>query len=334
MKKITVIIPVYNAESYLLDCLDSVLHQSYEHWECICLNDGSNDDSLALLQLYAARDSRFKVYSQENKGMSAAYNALLDYVEETDYLFILDSDDYIHPSTFSICAKLMEEHSVDLVDFSIEHVPTHSRLSELDCKLPCFEPMIECDMSIYLSRRAVKPDWNNKCNKLYRWDKIQNIRFDEQLTYEDDFWYSSLTHSIISSKIVLPLPLYFYRKNNDGVTGKLNLEMYTKNAIRRIDLSIEYFLKGGRITPRYYDDFMWDLENDAYRMILQKNMKKNKNAAQRQELFLLAAGAMNRLIEEKGITFSRLPFMKRWALSACCAKRYRLCRFFVKLASI
>lgn len=334
MKKITVITPVYNVENYIGDCLDSILQQSYEHWECICLNDGSADGSLEILHQYAAKDSRFRVYSRENKGMASAYNALLDYVEDTDYLYIIDSDDYIHPSTFAICKKLLEEHDVDIVDFPLKRVSGDSRLCDLDCTLPDFEPKRVDDMSIYQSRKEVSGFWINKCNKLYRWDKIKDVRFDTQLSYEDDFWYASVIHTMISSKLSLPVPLYFYRRNLASVTGNLNFIKYTQSAIRRIDLSIAFFIEGGRLSSKYAEAFMRDLEYDAYRMILQKNMKKNKNKAQHYLLFMLASDALNRLVKEKGITFKRLPMLHRWALAACRAKRYHLCWFLVKLSAV
>lgn len=92
--KISVIIPVYNVEPYLRECLDSVLGQTFTDWEAVCVDDGSRDGSSAILDEYAARDSRFQVIHQSNKGLSAARNAGMD-AAKGEWLFFLDSDDVI-----------------------------------------------------------------------------------------------------------------------------------------------------------------------------------------------------------------------------------------------
>ena len=72
--KVSVIVPVYNVEKYLKDCLDSVVNQTLEDIEIICVNDGSTDNSLAILEEYAEKDSRIKIITQENKGLGGARN--------------------------------------------------------------------------------------------------------------------------------------------------------------------------------------------------------------------------------------------------------------------
>ncbi|MBQ0126416.1 MAG: glycosyltransferase [Bacteroidales bacterium] len=101
---ISVIIPVYNVERYLPQCLDSILAQTYQVFEVICINDGSTDDSLQVLEEYAAKDSRIKVVSQTNAGLSAARNAGLS-VASGDYVFFLDSDDWIEQNALEILAS-------------------------------------------------------------------------------------------------------------------------------------------------------------------------------------------------------------------------------------
>ena len=83
---ISVIIPVYNVEQYLSRCLDSVLNQSFKDIQIICVNDGSKDNSLKILNDYAQKDDRILIISQENKGLSGARNTGLDAVKG-DYVF-------------------------------------------------------------------------------------------------------------------------------------------------------------------------------------------------------------------------------------------------------
>ena len=91
---ISIIVPVYNSEKYIDRCLDSILNQTYKDLEIVLVNDGSNDQSLKILENYALRDTRIKVVNQENKGVAAARNTGLDNATG-DYILYVDSDDWI-----------------------------------------------------------------------------------------------------------------------------------------------------------------------------------------------------------------------------------------------
>lgn len=96
--RFSVIIPVYNVEPYLRECLDSMLQQTCPDWEAVCVDDGSTDGSAGILSEYASRDSRFRIVTQPNGGLSAARNTGLDHATG-DYILFLDSDDWLEPNT-------------------------------------------------------------------------------------------------------------------------------------------------------------------------------------------------------------------------------------------
>ena len=102
--RFSIIIPVYNVEKYLRDCLDSVLAQTYPDWEAVCVNDGSTDGSGTILEEYASKDSRFKVITKANGGLSSARNAGLERAEG-DYVLFLDSDDWLEVKALEILAN-------------------------------------------------------------------------------------------------------------------------------------------------------------------------------------------------------------------------------------
>ncbi len=114
---ISIIVPIYNRSQWLSMCLDSILEQTFTNWECILVNDGSTDSSLAIIQSYAHNDSRFRVYSQENQGVSAARNLGLDHAQGK-WLTFVDSDDEIAPDYLEILHKIGEENDADLVNGS------------------------------------------------------------------------------------------------------------------------------------------------------------------------------------------------------------------------
>lgn len=115
MPRFSIIIPVYNVESYLRECLDSVLGQTFTDWEAICVNDGSTDGSAAILDDYARRDKRFLIIAQPNGGLSAARNTGLA-AATGEYMLFLDSDDWMEPTML----KQLAHHcnSTDMLCFA------------------------------------------------------------------------------------------------------------------------------------------------------------------------------------------------------------------------
>lgn len=114
MAKFSIIIPVYNVAPYLEECLESVCHQSFTDWECICIDDGSTDGSGEILDAYAAKDARFKVFHQANAGVSAARNFALQQVRGA-YVTFVDGDDCLESEWFASAAAAIEEHHPDMV---------------------------------------------------------------------------------------------------------------------------------------------------------------------------------------------------------------------------
>lgn len=108
-KLVSVIIPIYNVEKYLPECLDSLLAQTYPHWQAICVNDGSKDNSLQILQQYAAKDKRFSIINQENQGLSMARNNGLKQAKG-EYVYFLDSDDCLHPQCLEAAYSCAEKY--------------------------------------------------------------------------------------------------------------------------------------------------------------------------------------------------------------------------------
>ncbi|WP_195695126.1 glycosyltransferase family 2 protein [Priestia megaterium] len=116
---VTVIIPVYNVEEYLNECIESVLNQSYKNIEIIVINDGSTDKSLGIIEDYKEKNANIIVISQENSGQSFSRNIGID-LAKGDYVFFLDSDDYILPDTLSILIRKLEKNNLDLIRFAAQ----------------------------------------------------------------------------------------------------------------------------------------------------------------------------------------------------------------------
>lgn len=116
MVKVSVVIPVYNVEDYLEECLDGIVNQTLEDIEIICVNDGSSDKSLEILNRYAEKDDRFTVIDQENGGHAVATNRGMK-LAKGKYLYLMDSDDMVEINALEDTYKICEEKNLDFVIF-------------------------------------------------------------------------------------------------------------------------------------------------------------------------------------------------------------------------
>lgn len=136
--KVSIIIPVYNAENYLKDCLNSILGQSLKEIEVICVNDGSTDGSLTILKEYESADVRVRVFSQENGGPSNARNTGLNQAVG-DFIYFCDSDDYLDKEALSFLYEKAEKEHLDLLFFSAKAVYENQALEQ---RIPMSESFI------------------------------------------------------------------------------------------------------------------------------------------------------------------------------------------------
>ena len=114
MKKISVLVPIYNVEKYLPECLDSLISQTLKDIEIICINDGSTDSSLQIIKRYAKKDSRIIVINKKNSGYGDSMNQGLAKATG-EYIAIVESDDYIDEDAWENLYKLAKKHNADIV---------------------------------------------------------------------------------------------------------------------------------------------------------------------------------------------------------------------------
>lgn len=121
MPEVSVIVPVYNAEKFLSDCIESVLAQTYSNWELILVDDGSNDGSGKLCDHYSNQDERIRVFHKENGGVSSARNLGLSVMNGKWVLFV-DADDMLHPNTIEGCLRTVQVNGVDFLQFPLTSI--------------------------------------------------------------------------------------------------------------------------------------------------------------------------------------------------------------------
>lgn len=182
-KKISVIIPVYNAGKYLRLCLDSVINQTYKELEIIIVNDGSTDTSWEIISEYAARDTRIKAINQKNQGQSTARNNALK-IATGDYYLFVDSDDYIVRDMIETLYKNLINYQADISVCAIRR-STENAHKEMQLK-----SSEEIEVADAMQCVGYAMDWNHfytysPCNKLFRAELFENITFAVGRIYED-----------------------------------------------------------------------------------------------------------------------------------------------------
>ncbi len=209
---ISVIVPVYQVEAYLPQCLDSILAQNYEKLEVILIDDGSKDQSGAICDACAARDSRVKVIHQKNAGAAAAKNAGLR-AATGEYLSFVDSDDYLEPGAYRYMAELLREENADAVQCAFRDV---YRTREEDQILHPGRQIL--DNKTYLLR--FPKDWSCALlwNKLYKRALFDGVFFEEGHKIDDE--YFTYRGFLEPCRIVLDdRVIYNYRKRASSVMG-------------------------------------------------------------------------------------------------------------------
>lgn len=221
--KVSVVIPVYNVEKYLVECMDSVINQTFKDIEIICVNDGSTDDSLAILEYYAKLDDRIKIITQENRGLGNARNVGMRHASG-DYLVFIDSDDYISLDTIAKLYNNSLSNGSDIVIFKIARFDNEGNVNY---KLPgfdfddFFEEVDFNNFSFTYSdiKKYVMNASFSACLKFYKkeiFDKQDDLIFPEGIAYEDVPFHIKIM--LYANKIsFVPEFLYYYRFNPNSI---------------------------------------------------------------------------------------------------------------------
>lgn len=188
MPLVSVIIPVYNVEEYLRQCLDSVREQTLSDIEIICVNDSSTDGSLSILEEYEKKDPRIQVVTQPNGGAGAARNKGLS-MASGKYLSFLDSDDFFEPDMLELAYKKAEEDKADFVVFNSDQYYTdRKRFVDVSWtlrikELPPYTPFNHRQMTDNIFKVFVGWAWD----KLYNREFVEknHLLFQEQRTSND-----------------------------------------------------------------------------------------------------------------------------------------------------
>ena len=220
--KFSVIIPVYNVEAYLRDCLDSVLNQTCADWQAICVNDGSTDGSANILNEYAARESRVKVINQANGGLSAARNTGIK-AAEGEYVLFLDSDDWMEENALEVLSANLGDE--DILCFSGRRYFESDRAFH---KADQLKPQSYASGMDYYNENALSVrDFAFVCVvlRIYKREFLSRhgLQFKEGIFHEDNL-FTPLACYFAGKVKVINECLYDYRVRSNSITTTINVK--------------------------------------------------------------------------------------------------------------
>ena len=260
--KISVVLPVYNVANYLRKCLDSLVNQTFKDFEVICVNDGSTDLSLGILEGYALTDSRFKIITQENRGLSGARNTGIKHVQG-EYVLFVDSDDWLEENALEELYNHVNGFNSDITMFKFRYFneDTKEFSENQNSKLEIIPDSLATsnfnynDVLDILFKISHAP-----FNKLYKKSFLDKWSFPEGLIYEDLYFFYTVFLNAKKTSVVREI-LYNYRVRDDSISTKGD------------EKSFDIFTVLKHVQQNLFDKSIYESVKDDFLMFIVVNLK-------------------------------------------------------------
>lgn len=227
MAKISVVVPVYNVEGYLPQCLDSIRSQSFDDIEIICVNDGSIDRSMAILEKYALVDDRIIIVAKKNGGLSSARNAGIN-AASGEYVMFVDSDDLLDRKACETVVDVFEKKNAQIVTFGAECYPSFfandwltENLSPRNVDYEGYEP------AVIFEENSHPFVWRSSFRRSFL--EEQSLLFDEEILFGEDQVFHFAAYPRASKISLISDKLYKYRLNrSSSLMGSIGDNLFKK----------------------------------------------------------------------------------------------------------
>lgn len=243
--KFSIIVPVYNTEEFVGDCIDSVLNQTYDDFELVLVDDGSTDESGDVCKKYAAEDGRVLFFHKENSGQieTRCYGISKSH---GDYIVFLDSDDILDKNALKVIAQKIDAYNCDMVIYSYERFFDKPKM----CKAENAEDTVISDKKELYIKIFSDEHYNSLCIKSVKreflrldgYSALKDVRYGEDLLQTIDIIRQN------PKTVIIEDVLYHYRTNPNSVTRTLNLKRYVSDIIFVRNTAYECLKNEGYLT--------------------------------------------------------------------------------------
>lgn len=272
MAEISIIVPVYQVEKYIRQCVDSILAQTFTDFELILVDDGSKDQSGKICDEYAGMDERVKVIHKENGGAADTRNRGMEQAIGNYFMFV-DSDDYIAPTMVECLYKNILNENADIAACNYLYFFENDRKKDFATNV---KSEVLTGTEIFYDRKNERNYgfWTVVWNKLMKRETVGKIRFRSGKYYEDEFWANEIYQMDIKI-VTVPDCLYYYRQHE-------NSTMRQKKIARSLDLIEAYqeriyiYLKEQKYSDQAYKVLVYSLEHleESKRLIANEDERK------------------------------------------------------------
>lgn len=231
---VSIIVPVYNVEKYLDECVCSLINQTYKNLEIILVDDGSPDNCPQMCDAWAGKDERVKVVHKKNGGLSSARNAALD-ILTGEYCMCVDSDDFIHPNTVKICMDYIYKYNLDIAEYRFRKTPNREMpvISSANFDIKLFD-----NYTIF----TTASEHVTLCGKMMKTSLWNGVRMPVGRINEDDATTWKLYYRARYIGQINAI-LYLYYDNPFGICGTQKRTPNIENPLFAYHERIDYFMK-------------------------------------------------------------------------------------------
>lgn len=241
-KELSIIIPVFNAERWITDCLESLLHQTFKNFEAIIINDGSTDNSINIIKKYCEKDSHLYYISTKNQGSAMAKNLGLRYAKG-ELITFLDADDYIEKEMYQTMILNMHHSNADIVECGWKKINIYGRIVQYGTLF--YEKICgsrECVTHFMKQANIGNYVWN----KIYKRELFEGIRFP-LLYFSEDYYMNAILHSKAKKKVIIPQMFYNYTIHPGQSTDNRQLNVKRIDGIKAGNMVADFFASNKRL---------------------------------------------------------------------------------------
>lgn len=235
---VTIIVPIFNAETFLFECLDSLRNQTYQNIEILMINDGSTDASADICRKFLF-DKRFKLYSKKNEGVSSARNLGLLYVNG-NYVCFVDADDYVNKDIIEKCVSSIKKYNSEMVLFNMSYLEN----DELHIYKKFSSNLLDVEKYVFdVDYRHRSLYFNNVVNKMYKSNIILEncILFPLNMNIGEDLAFNLAYLKLIKNICLLDDFGYVYRKVSSSATHVVQLKKLIADSKIEIDIMKKFY---------------------------------------------------------------------------------------------
>lgn len=275
--KLSIVIPIYNMELYIERCLSSILSSKSTAIEVICINDGSNDSTLEIINSKFDDDIRLKVINQKNKGVSSARNKGIE-ISTGEYVWFIDPDDWLEKNAINIVLNTIDSCSSQIYQFEFRHRFNCSSKNYVQAfNLPKNEILKKDKIeNILFDSITLTHELSSVCNKVYSKKLLSNVKFDEASSFGEDFYFNCKVIEIAESFYHKETCVYNYDRSREGSLSKFkNANSFYTNEYQVYNYRLIFRRKWGLdinlLNEMYCDLVVSNLKSEFKKMVLREN---------------------------------------------------------------